>query len=218
MHSLPEQRNGMKPSTMKTSTVEPSTMKFSKLLLIGLVSALTLSACNYDTRASGRSGTYQDDYLENPINEEFIQYKNALTVSNEILDLMKAGDSKTIADNYVLEELKPLLTEEEINKVIVGAEKKYGKIVSYKPMQWGFEPRVENGKRDKSEFNKIIAEKYGNKKAGKKIPILFSVKIVEHEKGLVNYWFQFPSDGKYEKVLGIFYKEKKGTRNVGQFG
>ncbi len=192
--------------------------KWKKILSFAVLSAVTLTACNYDTRASGRSGTYQDDYLENPIDKEFVQYENALAVSNEILDLMKAGDSKKIADDYVLEELKLLLTEDQIDKMIKGAEAKYGKIVSYKPMQWGFEPRVENGKRDKSEFNKIIAEKYGNKKAAKKIPILFSVKIVEHEKGLVNYWFQFPSDGKYEKVLGIFYKEKKGTRNVGQFG
>ncbi len=191
--------------------------KIKRILLIGVVSVLTLSACNYDTRSSGRSGTYQEDYKENPINKEFVQYKNALTVSNEVVELMKKGDSKTIADDYVLEEIKPLLTDAEIQKVITSAEKKYGKIVGYKPMQWGFEPRIENGKRDKSEFNKLIAEKYGDKKAGRKIPILFSVKIVEHEKGLVNYWFQFPSDGKYKKLLGIFYKERKHVRNVGQF-
>ncbi len=182
-----------------------------------MCASLLLVSCNYDTRSSGRSGTYQDDYLENPIDEEFIEYKNALTVSNKIIELMKKGDSQTIADNYVLEELKPLLGKKEVEEVIKKAEAKYGKIVEYKPMQWGFEPRVENGKRDKSEFNKIIAEKYGNKKAGKKIPILCSVKIVKHEKAMVNYWFQFPADGKYKKVLGIFYREKKGTRNVGQF-
>lgn len=179
--------------------------------------SLVLSACNYDTRASGRSGTYQDDYLENPIGDDFVQYENALTTSNEVLDLMIAGDSKTIANDYVLEELKPLLTEQEIADVIAKAESQYGKIVGYKPMQWGFEPRVENGKRDKSEFNRIVAEKYGDKQANKKIPILFSVKIVEHENALVNYWFQFPSDGEYNKLLGIFYKEKEGVRNVGQF-
>ncbi len=182
-----------------------------------MCASLLLVSCNFDTRASGRSGTYQDDYLENPIDEDFIEYKNALTVSNKIIELMKKGDSQAIADNYVLEELKPLLGKKEVEEVIKKAEAKYGKIVEYKPMQWGFEPRVENGKRDKSEFNKIIAEKYGNKKAGKKIPILFSVKIVKHEKAMVNYWFQFPADGKYDKVLGIFYREKKGTRNIGQF-
>ncbi len=191
--------------------------KIKKLFLVGAVSVLTLSACNYDTRSSGRSGTYQEDYKENPINKEFVQYENALTVSNEIVELMKKGDSKKIADDYVLDELKPLLTEAEVQKVIAEAEKKYGKIIDYKPMQWGFEPRIENGKRDKSEFNKIIAEKYGDKKAAKKIPILFSVKIVEHEKGLVNYWFQFPSDGEYKKILGIFYKKREHVRNVGQF-
>ncbi len=191
-----------------------------KLVAVVMVAILTLSgitACNYDTRSSGRSGTYQDDYLENPINEDFLQYENALMTSNQVLDLMIAKDAKKIADDYVLEEIKPLLTEADIAKVIKEAEAKYGKIVGYKPMQWGFEPRVENGKRDKTEFNKIIAEKYGDKKAGKKIPILFSVKIVEHENALVNYWFQFPADGEYTKLLGVFYKEKVGTRNVGQF-
>ncbi len=195
-----------------------STTKHSlKLLLASVLLIAPMTACNYDTRASGRSGTYQDDYLENPINEDFVQYEQALTTSNEVLDLMIAHNGKKIADDYVLEEIKPLLGEKEINELIKKSEEKYGKVIGYKPMQWGFEPRVENGKRDKSEFNKIIAEKYGNKKANKKIPILFSVKIVEHEKAMVNYWFQFPSDGKYDKLLGIFYKEKKGTRNIGQF-
>lgn len=186
-------------------------------MLVSMFTLTSVTACNYDTRSSGRSGTYQDDYLENPINEDFMQYENALTVSNEILDLMMEDNAKAIADNYVLEELKPLLTEDDIQKVINNAEAKYGKIVSYKPMQWGFEPRVENGKRDTSEFNKIIAEKYGDKKASKKVPILFSVKIVQHENALVNYWFQFPADGEYNKILGVFYKEKTGTRNIGQF-
>lgn len=193
------------------------TKRFVVTLLVSLMMVSTISACNYDTRSSGRSGTYQDDTLENPINEEFVEYENALTVSNQVLDLMIAKDSKSIANDYVLEELKPLLGEKEIADLMAKAESRYGKIVGYKPMQWGFEPRVENGKRDKSEFNRIIAEKYGDKKAAKKIPILFSVKVVEHENALVNYWFQFPADGEYNSLLGIFYKEKKGTRNVGQF-
>lgn len=183
-----------------------------------LLLSLCLTACNFDTRSSGRSGSYQDDYKENAIRDDFMVYKPALETSNKILELMKAGDAKTIADDYVLEELKPLLTEQDIEKVIKKAESKYGKIVSYKPMQWGFEPKVENGKRSKTEFNKILAEKYGEgKKAAKKIPIVFSVKIVQHEKALVNYWFQFPDDMEYNKLLGIFYKERKGTRNIGQF-
>lgn len=176
-----------------------------------------LSACNYDTRDSGRSGTYQDDNLENPLLEDFIQYKEALATSNRIIDLMQEGNAKAISENYVLEELQPLLTEKDIAAVIANAKHKYGRIVSYKPMQWGFEPRVENGKRDKSEFNRVVAEKYGSKKAASNIPVLFSVKIVQHEHALVEYWFQFPADGEYKKLLGIFYKEKKGTRNIGQF-
>lgn len=204
-----------KPVSNRLSGVKQLNKK--QLFSILCASSLVLSACNYDTRSSGRSGSYQEDYKENPIRKDFLQYKPALTTSNKIIDLMKAGDAKSIAEDYVLEEIKPLLTEKQIAEVMTKAEEKYGKIVSYKPMQWGFEPKVENGKRDKSEFNKIIAEKYGDKKANKKIPILFSVKIVQHEKALVNYWFQFPADGKYDKLLGIFYKQKKGTRNIGQF-
>lgn len=190
--------------------------KFSKIIV--LLGCVMLSGCNFDTREAGRSGTYQDDNKENPIREDFLVYKPALETSNKVLDLMKAGDSQTIANQYVLDEIKPLLTEKDIKGVIKKAEAKYGKIVSYKPMQWGFEPKVENGKRDKSEFNRILAEKYGDgKKAAKKIPVVFSVKVVQHEKALVNYWFQFPDDMKYDKLLGIFYKEKKGTRNIGTF-
>lgn len=202
----------------KTNKVSANNAWANNKLLFSILCAsmLALSACNYDTRASGRSGSYQEDYAENPIHKDFLQYKPALITSNKIIDLMKAGDAKSIAENYVLEEIQPLLTEKQIAEVIAKAEAKYGKIVSYKPMQWAFEPKVENGKRDKSEFNRIVAEKYGDKKANKKIPILFSVKIVQHEKALVNCWFQFPSDGKYDKLLGIFYKQKKGTRNTGQ--
>lgn len=185
--------------------------------IVLLFTLITASACNYDTRESGRSGSYSDDYKENPINEDFLQYKNALTVSNKLIDLMKKHDHKTIADDYVLEEIQPLLTEKDIQSVIEKAEAKYGKIVSYKPMQWGFEPKVENGKRSKKAFNQALAKKYGDgKKAAKKIPILFSVKIVQHEKALVSYWFQFPDDGEFNKILGVFYKERTGTRNIGQ--
>ena len=194
-----------------------------KRLVVALVVALTamtlvLSGCNYDTRASGRSGTYQDDYMESPIDEEFTAYRPALDASNDIITLMQAGDAKTIADNYVLDELKPLLTEADIQKVIDSSTEKFGSIVEYKPMQWGFEPRVENGKRDKSEFNKVLAEKYGDgKKAASKIPIVFSVKVVQHENATVNYWLQFPDDGEYNKILGIYYKEHLAPRNVGSF-
>lgn len=183
---------------------------------IAVISSMLLS-CNYDTRSSGRSGTYQDDYLENPINEDFVQYAPALKTSNTLIELMQSGKANIIADQYVLDELKPLLTAADIQDLIDKSTAEYGAIVHYKPMQWGFEPKTENGKRDKSEFNRLLAEKYGDKKAGNKIPILFSVKIVEHERGMVNYWFQFPADGKYQKILGIYYKERKGTRNVGQF-
>lgn len=178
--------------------------------------SLSLLACNGDTRDAGRSGTYQDDNLEAPILDKFKQYEPALVTSNKVLDLLKQKQYGKIVEEHVDDFMRPLLNIESIGTIMNTAEEKYGKIVSYKPMQWGFEPKTDHGKRDKSEINKKIAEKYGDKKAGKKVPIIFSVKIVKHEKATLNYWFQFPSDGKYDKLMGIFYKEKKGTRHIGQ--
>lgn len=185
-------------------------------LTMPLLFTLLLLACNGDTRDAGRSGTYQDDNLEAPILDKFKPYEPALLTSNTVLDLLIKKQYEKIVDEHVDPIMRPLLNAESIEKVMQTAEEKYGKIVSYKPMQWGFEPKTDHGKRDKSDINQKIAEKYGDKKAGKRIPILFSVKIVEHEKATLNYWFQFPSDGKYEKLMGIFYKEKKGTRHIGQ--
>ena len=112
-----------------------------KRLVVALVVVLTamtlvLSGCNYDTRASGRSGTYQDDYMESPIDEEFTAYRPALDASNEIIALMQTGDANHCRQLCV-DELKPLLTEADIQKVIDSSTEKFGPIVEYKPMQWG---------------------------------------------------------------------------------
>lgn len=56
-------------------------------------------------------------------------------------------------------------------------------------MQWGFVPAEENG-----------------------MDLLFSYKIIEHEKGTLNYAFVFEDDGEYKKLVGVIIKPRNGPR------
>jgi len=60
-------------------------------------------------------------------------------------------------------------------------------------MQWGYVLRKVNGEN-----------------------ILYSVKIVEHEKGTMKYFFVFADDGKYQKMIGFRAKPRAGVTAPGQ--
>lgn len=69
----------------------------------------------------------------------------------------------------------------------------YGPVREFKPMQWSFGTRVENGRE-----------------------LLYSTKLVDHEKGRIRYIFVFDNDDKYERLVGFHWRPYAGVHTPGQ--
>jgi hypothetical protein len=156
--------------------------------------AIAVTACEFGVSANSRSGTFDDDYVAEPLSSISKKYENALVVSNSIVDYMKEGDTSSIYSDLFSDELKNLITREEFEKLFGQIIAAKGRIIKFKDMQWGFI----SGKEDGREF-------------------LGSVKIVEHEQGMMKYLFVFNDDGKFSKITGLQFKERDKVSPPGQF-
>lgn len=156
------------------------------LLVIVLV---LLIGCELQLNTGNRSGTIDDDYIAEPIGKYSIKYTNALKTSNTVINHLIENEYETIYNDFIHDEMKHILTIESLKNINTQIITAVGPFKNYKKMQWGFVPANENG-RD----------------------LLFSIKIIEHEKNSLNYSFVFNNDGKYEKLVGLQIKERKGAR------
>ena len=154
---------------------------------------LSSSGCDSEVVIANRSGTVNDDYVEEPISERSRKYENALLVSNAVLDKVRGAEYQTIYRELFDPRLKSILDEPKFSGMMKQIETHFGPIKRYKPMQWGFVPRKEGGEN-----------------------LVYSVKIVEHEKGMMRYLFVFADDGKYQKLLGFHAKPRTGVTAPGQ--
>ncbi len=158
-----------------------------KIFLVILVMIIT--GCDASLVTGNRSGSVDDDYIEEPIGQFSLQYENALATSNEIVDLLIQKNYKKIHTEYVHQEAKDILSEDVLADLQAKLSSKVGEIKKYKKMQWGFLPATEKGKK-----------------------LLVSFKIVEHDKLMFNYAFVFEDDGKYKRIVGLQINERKGPR------
>jgi hypothetical protein len=168
----------------------PLAARFSAATLLLL--APLLGGCGDKQPMSYRSGTVTDDYVEGPLMDDVKGYENALRVSNSVLDMLKAGDAKGVYELYIDPRLQQKATAEQFAMPIQVTIKKFGPIQQYKPMQWGFAHAKADG-----------------------LTILYVTKLVEHERGMLRYHFQFEDDGKYAKLIGIDVKARKGVAPPG---
>ncbi len=175
---------------MKTYTSILLTILFSVPLLLAGCDDVVETFDN-----SSRSGTVANDDVEAPLSDKAKQYENALKLSNEFLALWQKKDFQTIYDTLIDPDpkVKSVLTVEKLREISDNVAQQYGELVEYKPMQWAFEP-----KRAKKEY------------------FLFSIKSVKHEKGQLNYLFQFFLDGEYKKLAGFYVRKKPALRAPGQ--
>jgi len=156
-----------------------------------------ISGCDLDVNLnlnSGvRSGSVEDDYFEEPVSGGVKKYEASLVTSNKIIDLFKSGNTDEVYDKYFDELLKKQLSKETLQNFQISIENTMGSIVQYKPMQWGFYPRVENDTE-----------------------LLYSVKIVEHSEVMMKYIFIFKDDGDYQKIVGFINRKREGVALPGQ--
>ncbi|MEL7187722.1 MAG: hypothetical protein AAFN50_15005 [Pseudomonadota bacterium] len=141
------------------------------------VCCLVLSACEFTY--SGNSSSGDNDYFEEPLSSIVEKYDPALQSSNMFVSRFRDDQIKALHDSLSAP-LKEAVSIEEIralhDKIINGA----GEISEFLPQQWAFRSGVEDGH-----------------------DVIYSTKIVVHEKTELFYILVFLDDGKYERIHGI---------------
>ncbi len=168
----------------------------TKLFRVIVLAAITffISACEVKFDANNRSGTVKDDYIAEPLSDMSRKYKNALVVSNLFIKHLQSGKMGTIYETMFSDDLKTILSQQDFRKVMDQIQNAKGKVIRYKEMQWGFI----SGKEDGRKF-------------------IGSVKIVEHEKGMMKYLIVFDDDNEFDRIAGFRFKERDGVSIPGQF-
>lgn len=86
-------------------------------LVILAVLLISLLGCEVNSVYGNRSGTVDNDYIEEPLSESSIKYKKALDVSNSVIDLIISADYKSIEMNYVHRDMSEVLTESTLREL-----------------------------------------------------------------------------------------------------
>jgi hypothetical protein len=159
-----------------------------------LVALALLSACDFSPQTNIRSGSLDDDYVEEPLGDFAKRFENALAVSNTFIDLYKSNDFEAIYQDIFSDELRRKVSLDQVRELLGKVKSAKGEIIRFKKMQWGFFNYFEEGRN-----------------------LIASTKIVEHENGLMKYLFVFDNDGKFEKIVGFRFKERAGVSPPGQF-
>ena len=165
-------------------------MKHIALLALLLT---TISGCDVSINSAVRSGDLKNDYIEEPLSTFSKKYKNALNVSNLAMKSIQEKDYAYLYKTIFSEELRSQISLAKLEKGIEESFINFGEIKEYKKMQWHFIPRD---------------EEYGS--------VLYSVKIVKHEKTDVSYVFAFNNDGEFNNIIAIHSQEKNNVSLPGQ--
>ena len=152
-----------------------------------------VTGCDVNFNAAVRSGDLNNDYIEEPLSTFSKKYENALKISNLAVKSIKEKDYSFLYNTIFSEELRSQITLEELEKGIESSLLNFGEIKEYKEIQWSFIPRDED---------------IGS--------VVYSVKIVKHEKTDVSYVFMFKNDGEFKNIIAIHSQVKKGVSPPGQ--
>lgn len=163
-------------------------MKLALLLAIFIF----LQGC--DSRVGHRSGSMDDDYVEEPLSGWSAEYQPALETSNQILALIRDGRCNSMYETFLSDTGKVSIDLESFKSLCDNISSQFGSLSKYKPNQWHFFIWSDE------------SEEY-----------LLSVKIAEHTKTMVNYAFLFPADGPYKKIVGIHLKPRQGPLVPGRY-
>ena len=113
-------------------------------------------------------------------------YANALRVSNAALERFQKGEIQKAYEEYLDPRLQQKLSAEQFTAPIRATLQKFGPIRQSNPAQYAFA--------------------HGQNATMK---LLFSTKVVQHERATLRYQFQFEDDGKYEKIVGMSVDDGK---------
>ena len=149
-------------------------------------------SCDFNSNV--RSGTVDDDYVEEPLAGIAEKYESALETSNAFVEYAKANRIDAIHRNLFAEELRASVPIADFKQMVDQVNSAAGEIIRYKKMQWSFISYSEEG-RD----------------------LIGSVKIVEHENEMLKYLIVFDKGGDFDRIIGFHFKQRKGVSPPGHF-
>lgn len=129
---------------------------------------ISISFSQFQTDFSISSGTIENIDIEEPIPEGFEAYTATLELCNEIVDLLVLHDYESVYNNYFTPEIRKNMSLQQFLTAWKKLTVQYGRITSYKKMQWQFTTGKQNG-----------------------ADYFFSIKILHFEKGIFNLVFIF---------------------------
>ena len=158
--------------------------------LICSVSAILMS-CEPKMTMTNNSSHGENDYFEEPLSDVSKKFAVALESSNGFVELLIDGDYSALTARAA-EPLSTQINEERIKEVVEATFAELGPPLEYKPMQWSFTTRTESG-RD----------------------VVYSTKIVVHEKTQAYYHFRFDANGDQKKYELFHISGRRGSERIG---
>ncbi|MFL1456371.1 hypothetical protein ACJO5Y_18170 [Marinobacter sp. GN3S48] len=165
-------------------------MKLALLLAI----VILLQGC--DSWVGHRSGSIDDDYIEEPLSGRSAEYQLALETSNQILTMIRDGRCNSVYETFLSDTGRVNIDLGRFRSMCDNINSQFGSLSKYKPNQWHF--FIASDEDESEEY-------------------LLSIKIAEHKKTMINYAFIFPADGPYKKIVGIHLKPRQGTLMPGRY-
>ncbi|MCR1795720.1 hypothetical protein [Leptospira sp. id769339] len=158
-------------------------MKTKNIFIVStLIFALSgILQCQYRAFpvVSVRSGTINDDDIEEPLSDRSKPFENYLITSNNIVSKLTKKDLNYVYDFYLESKLKEIFPKDKFIDSMTTFSSRAGKFENFKLMQWNF----------------VNTKIEGN-------PVVQSIKIVHHSNNVWYYIFTF-DPGNHEKIVGI---------------
>ena len=161
----------------------------SGLFLI-LLSGFFVSGCEFDSHISVNSSEGDNDYFEEPLTARSEKFSPALEISNKFIDLFSSGQLDE-ARGLFDEEFSQTVSPEDLRSIRQQVLDGFGPMTEYLPMQWGFSTLTEDGEK-----------------------VVYSTKIVVHEKAAAFYIFAFADDEKYDRIYGLNVRRRNGDETI----
>ena len=143
-------------------------------------------SCDGYVELGVRSGSTQDDYMEEPLASSVEKYAQTLHTANLFIEAVR---NSAFEDAYALcdTDIQAQLTEKLFKVMFAQVDVVAGSLSEYKKNQWSF-----------------------NFEAVGETDLVIMTKIVKHEQKPMHYIFSFEKNGSYEKIKGLSLKEKTG--------
>ena len=165
----------------------PTSRKTSSYV-VAVLCLVVFSACEFSYSVNSSGGG--SDYFEEPLSSSVEKYAPALELSNQFLNGIKRERVDEIYGT-LSEDLKNVVSIDDAHSTLGHINDLGGKIVEFLPGQWAFRSGEEDG-----------------------VDVIYSGKIVKHEKREYVYVFEFIEDGSYDRINGFRMLPRQPNESV----